>query len=114
MPKKLTREIFIERARQLYGNRYNYSKVVYVGFETKVCITCPDHGDFWVTPHNFFKNHVCPTCSGRQRITKEVFIERSLLKHNGRYDYSKVDYHGLNVPVCIICPIHGEFLQKPS
>ena len=114
MPRKLTREIFIERARQLYGNKYNYSKVVYVNIDTKVCITCPDHGDFWVTPHNFLNNHVCPTCSGRQRITKEVFIERSCLKHNDRYDYSKVVYHGLNVPVRIICPIHGEFLQMPS
>ena len=114
MPKKLTREMFIERARQLYDNRYDYSKVVYVNTDTKVCITCPDHGDFWVTPHNFLNNHICPTYSGRQRITKEVFIERSLLKHNGRYDYSKVDYRGLNVPVRIICPIHGEFLQMPS
>lgn len=114
MPRKLTLEIFIERARQLYGDKYDYSKVVYINSETKVCITCPKHGDFWMSPNNFLNNHKCPTCSGRQRITRDVFIDRSTRKHNGRYDYSKVDYHGLNVPVTIICPIHGEFQQKPS
>lgn len=79
-----------------------------------MCITCPDHGAFWIAPHNFLNNHSCPACSGRQRIIREVFIERSIIKHNGRYDYSKVDYRGLNVPVTIICPIHGEFSQKPA
>ena len=114
MPRKLTLEAFIERARQLYGDKFDYSKVVYVNSETKICITCPEHGDFWMTPNNFLNNHKCPTCSGRQRITKEVFIERSLHIHKSRYDYSKVDYHGLDIPVTIICPIHGEFQQKPS
>ena len=114
MPRKLTLETFVNRSKRLYGKKYDYSKVVYVNTETKVCITCPQHGDFWVTPHNFFNNHGCPACSGHQRITKEIFIERSHNLHKGRYDYSNVDYHGLNVPVRIICPIHGEFLQKPS
>ena len=114
MPRRLTVEIFIDRAKRLYGNKYDYSKVVYVNTETKVCITCPEHGDFWITPHNFLNNHGCPMCNGHQRITKDVFIERAHHRHDGRYDYSKVEYHGLDIPVRIICPIHGEFLQKPS
>lgn len=114
MPKKLTLEVFVDRAKRLYGEKYDYSKVTYVNTETKVCITCPNHGDFWITPHNFLNNHACPACSGHQRITKEIFIERSTLKHKARYDYSKVDYQGLDVPVTIICPVHGEFQQLPS
>lgn len=111
--KRLTVEEFISRAKNLYGDKYDYSKVEYKNTETKVCIICPEHGEWWVTPHNFFYGHVCPTCSGRQRRTKEVFIERALKKHGKRYDYSKVDYKGAEIPVCIICPIHGEFWQKP-
>ena len=114
MPKKLTLENFVARAKQLYGNKYDYSKVVYVNSGTKVCIICPNHGEFWITPNNFLNNHACPTCSGRQRITKEILIERSLRKHKDKYDYSKVDYQGLSIPVTIICPKHGEFQQKPS
>lgn len=113
MPNKLTSTIFIDRARQLYGDKYDYSKVVYINSAIKVCITCPTHGDFWMTPSNHLQKHGCPVCSGRQRLTKEQFIERSKRKHNDRYDYSKVEYVNSSTRVCIICPIHGEFFQTP-
>lgn len=44
--KKLTTEEFIERARKIHGNKYDYSKVNYVNAKTKVCIICPIHGEF--------------------------------------------------------------------
>lgn len=112
--KRLTTIEFIERASQLYGDRYEYSRVHYVNSSTKVCITCPKHGDFWMIPNNFLRGHKCPTCSGRQRVTKGVFVSRSIVKHQGRYDYSKVNYKGLQNEVTIICPVHGEFMQKPA
>ena len=31
-------EIFIEKARQIYGNKYDYSKIKYKNEYTKVCI----------------------------------------------------------------------------
>lgn len=46
--------------------------------------------------------------------TKEQFIEQGKIKHGNFYDYSKVNYTKYNVKVCIVCPVHGEFLQKPS
>lgn len=112
--KRVSKEDFIRRAKQLYGDKYDYSKVQFVNTSTKICIVCSEHGDFWTTPHNFLNGHKCPTCSGRQRVTKEVFISRATVKHKGRYDYSKVDYQGLDKEVTIICPIHGEFKQKAS
>jgi hypothetical protein len=112
--KRLTTTEFIERASQLYGDRYEFSRVHYVNSSTKVCITCPKHGDFWMTPNNFLSGHKCPACSGRQRVTKEVFVSRSKVIHQDRYDYSKVNYKGLQNKVSIICPVHGEFMQKPA
>ena len=46
--------------------------------------------------------------------TKEKFIEQSKTMHEDKYDYSKVDYKGYLVEVCIICSKHGEFMQKPN
>lgn len=114
MPRKLTTSEFIARAKELYGDKYDYSKVEYKNFGQKVCITCPEHGDFWMTPSNFLNGHKCPACSGKTRVTQDLFIERSAKIHNGRYDYSKVEYKGLEIPVCIICPEHGEFWQKAN
>ena len=112
--KKLTTEEFIKRAAKLYGNRYDFSKVVYINSSTKVCITCQEHGDFWITPNNFLQGHKCAACSGRQRVTKDIFIRRSVVRHRDTYDYSKVSYNGLATHVEIICPKHGSFWQKPS
>lgn len=113
MPRKLTKDEFIARARNVYGDKYDYSKVDYKGMDKKVCITCPEHGEFWMTPNNFLGGHKCPTCSGCERITLEVFLKRSKEKHHNRYDYSKVEYKGASIPVRIICPVHGDFWQKP-
>lgn len=111
MAKKITFSDFLNRVSKLYGNKYDYSKVKFTNTSTKVCIICPEHGEFEITPNNFLRGHKCPTCSGRQRITKEVFISRSTIVHKGRYDYSKVDWKGATKAVCIICPVHGEFQQ---
>lgn len=44
--RKLTLDEFIEKARLLHGNKYDYSKVEYDGNRKKVCIICPEHGEF--------------------------------------------------------------------
>ena len=112
--KRLTPEEFIQRASRIYGKRYEFKKVVYVNSSTKVCITCPEHGDFWIIPNNFLRGHKCAACSGKQRVTKDVFLERALVRHQIAYDYSKVSFKGLEKKVEIICPVHGPFWQKPS
>lgn len=48
-----------------------------------------------------------------KRMTQEEFIQKALIVHGGRYDYSKVKYEGNKVKVCIICPLHGEFWHTP-
>lgn len=40
MAEKLTTEQFIERARKIHGDKYDYSKVNYINAKTKVCIIC--------------------------------------------------------------------------
>ena len=47
-------------------------------------------------------------------IRLEAFINKSKISHEVSYDYSKVNYINGDTEVIIICPIHGEFLQKPS
>lgn len=46
MSKKKTREEFIKYAIEKHGDKYDYSKVDYVNNYTKVCIKCPEHGEF--------------------------------------------------------------------
>jgi len=112
--KRLTTEEFIKKAKEIHGDRYDYSKVNYITAKTKVCIICPKHGEFWMEPVNHLSGQNCPKCVGGVRLTKEEFITKANEVHNNKYDYSKVDYVNSQTKVCIICPEHGEFWQTPE
>lgn len=112
--KKLTTQDFIERARKIHGNFYDYSKVDYKGRDINVCIICPIHGEFWQTPHNHINGSKCPKCVGKYRYKTEEWIEEAKKVHGDKYDYSNVIYKGAFEKVCIICSKHGEFWQKAN
>lgn len=78
MAKKLTTEIFIQRARAVHGDKYDYSKVEYVNNRTKVCITCPKHGDFCLTPESHWHGNGCLECSKERILQKNK--QRALQK----------------------------------
>ena len=105
---------FITKAHKVHGNKYDYSNVKYVNYETKVCIICPEHGEFWQTPHNHLNGKGCPKCSGCYVPTTEEWIVSARKVHGNKYDYSKVEYANNKTKVCIICAEHGEFWQKPN
>jgi hypothetical protein len=56
---KLTTKEFIEKARLKHGDKYDYSKAEYTNSKTKVCIICPEHGEFWQTPGDHLDGHGC-------------------------------------------------------
>ena len=114
MPKKKTREEFIQDAREKHGDKYDYSKVEYMNNHTKVCIICPDHGEFWQTPHSHTQGQGCPKCYGKYAPTTEEWITSAHEVHGEKYDYSKVKYVNNTTKVCIKCPKHGEFEQTPA
>ncbi len=119
MPKRLTKEEFIKKAKNIHGDKYDYSKVEYVNTHTKVCIICPIHGEFWQRPNDHLQGDGCKSCGLKKRsesktLTTESFIKKSRVIHGDKYDYSKVEYKGSETKVCITCKEHGEFWQKPS
>lgn len=113
MSKKSTKEEFIEKARKIHGDKYDYSKVDYLNGKTKVIIICPEHGEFLQAPEKHLTGQGCPYCCNTLKGTKESFIEKARKVHGNKYDYSKVEYKNNKEKVCIICPEHGEFWQDP-
>lgn len=121
MPKKITKEEFIKRAKQVHGDKYDYSKVEYINTNTKVCIICPIHGEYFQRPADHVRGIGCRFCYGNEKMTNERFIEKARKIHENKYDYSKVEYNGNKTKVCIICHKkdefgmeHGEFWQRPN
>lgn len=66
MRKKLTVDDFIKRARNVHGDIYDYSKVVYKNSKTKVIIICSEHGEFSQSPEKHWIGQGCPFCSQKK------------------------------------------------
>ena len=116
---KPTLEEWIERAKLIHGDTYDYSKAVYIDNKTPIEVICKEHGSFYPIPNNHLKGSGCSKCDYIRRHFKykkstEQFILEASIIHNNKYDYSKVDYYNKSKNVCIICPKHGEFWQDPS
>ncbi len=112
---KYNNEIFIQKAKRIHGNKYDYSCVNYINSKIKVKIICKIHGEFEITPSSFIKGSNCNLCINRQKLTIEEFIKRAIKIHGNLYDYSNVDYININTKVMIFCKEHNEyFLQSPN
>ena len=117
--ERLTYETFLKYAKEVHGDKYIYTKVIYKNRKEKVCIICPEHGEFWQSPSQHLKGHGCHKCAKKitaekQKITKDIFIKFANEKYNNKYVYTKINYIDYNNKICIICPEHGEFWQSPK
>lgn len=116
-----SKEEFIEKARRIHGNKYNYDKVEYTRATDNVIITCPipghginGKGDFPQTPQSHIDGSGCHDCGGSKPLNKETFIKKAIIQHGDYYDYSKVKYKNNKTAVTIICPYHSDFPQTPD
>lgn len=73
---KLDSVRFIDKARVVHGDRYDYSKVVYINYTTKVCIICPEHGEFWQTPAKHLQGHGCPHSKCQLQKRSQTMISK--------------------------------------
>jgi len=117
--KSKTTSEFIEQAKKVHNDFYDYSLTKYKNYLTKVKILCPIHGEFEQFPQYHIKGSGCPKCGLYKTRSFTVlglneFIIKSNVIHKNKYDYSKVNYVNSYTKVEIICPKHGSFLQKPN
>ena len=89
MRKRLTTEEFIEKAKKIHGDKYDYSKSEYTLSHNKVCIICPTHGEFWQKPNSHTNGQGCPCCY-RESIRTGNFgvglLDKGLKEPKGRCD----------------------------
>ena len=114
MGKKLTTAEFIQRSAEVHSGKYDYSTTMYTSTYAKVRIMCPIHGEFVQVAKDHLTGYGCPKCGGTGRKTTNEFVECARKVHDDKYDYSLVDLKSMNKKVKIICPEHGEFMQRPA
>jgi len=117
--KNTDTETFIKNAIAVHENKYNYDKVNYVNWFTKVTIECSLHGKFVQRPSSHTRGQGCPKCAYQQksvsyRLSQKEFVRRAKLIHKNEYDYEQVEYKTNKVKVKIICSLHGLFEVSPG
>lgn len=123
-PRKLTTQEFIDRARKVHGDRYDYSKTKYISWNTPVCIICSKHGEFWQKAGKHLSGHRCQKCKESRgeelvrlaleesdipfeqekhfQLYKKVFVDfyinfnnkQYIIEVNGEQHYMPVGYFG--------------------
>lgn len=112
--RKITTEIFIQKAREIHGNEYSYSKSFYKNYHDKLIVTCPKHGDFSQSPYLHLRGSGCPLCHGNNKLTTEEFIQKAQKIHGNKYSYISSDYVNNRTKLTISCSKHGDFQQRPT
>lgn len=111
---RLTTEDLIAKAKEVHGDKYDYSKTVFATTKKKVTIICPEHGEFEQAPEKHIRrSQGCPKCAKRGKLSNSDIIEQFTSIHGKLYDYSLVNYKNELTKVDIICGKHGAFAQLP-
>lgn len=102
---------FISQAKEVHGDKYDYSQTNYAGYHEPLKIICRRHGEFMQNPSNHLKGKGCIKCSGCNKKDTKQFIEEARSIHGDNYSYEKSEYKNAKSKLIIICKDHGEFLQ---
>ena len=112
---KKTALTFIERAKNIHGDIYDYSLSKYINSSTLVKVICKNHGMFEIKPSLHTNGTGCPKCGIEKRSLKKhlnkklTYFDRVSETYNNKYDYSLSEYTGIRCILKIVCPVHGIF-----
>lgn len=112
--RSLSSDRFVEKARNVHGEKYDYSKIKYKNYSTKIEIVCSKHGSFFQRPGDHVCGYGCPRCGGNAKKNNQDFIARAKSVHDNKYDYSRIKYQNAIKKVEIVCADHGAFFQRPG
>ena len=107
--KKLTTKEFIQKARQVHGNKYDYSMVEYKGSQEKIKIICPIHGIFLQKPNGHLLNHGCSFCGSSVKTQATENKTKLFLSNFENIDFSKCEIKGQLEQSKLYCIKHGYF-----
>ena len=116
---KLTQERVIEQFKEVHGDEFDYSKVVYINTHTPIEVRCKKHDFiFHPTPKNHKNGAKCTMCGREAQIKKarkgqDIFIEDVIKIYGDTYDLSLVEYINNKTPVKVIHKEHGVLEIRP-
>ena len=126
MAKAKNTKEFIKKAKEVWADEYDYSRVDFKDYDTEVIIVCrkEGHEESQIKPkYHLNRNRPtgCRKCGRERQIEKatktfEDFLRESREIHGNLYEYDEESYKGSRKNMIIICKKdgHGPFPQTPD
>ena len=105
--------VYLARFAEAHGDKFTYNGIFYKDSRAYIRVVCPEHGEFTQLVMDHGRGIGCPLCCKKVHDLS-TFIHYANKVHGGKYDYSLSVYTRATTPLVIICPIHGEFKQRPT
>ena len=104
---------FIRKSQIIHPNLYTYNNSVYTNNSTPVTVTCPEHGDFQLTPEEHISaQRGCPSCAKTNiRLDKQTVLDRFKEIHGNKYTYADFEYVNGKQKITITCTNNHTFKQ---
>ena len=110
---------FISMAKQVHGDKYDYSMVEYTSCKIDVVLLCKECKIlFYQTPDHHLSGQGCRKCGvesikKKQSLGIEKFVEKANAIHGGgSFNYSKVKYTNKEAKVIIVCNTCGKCFSQ--
>lgn len=113
--RRYSKQDFITKCESVNPNAFSYDNCDFVHSSKKVTLSCKVHGSFTKSPKSLLQGSGCPKCGAEairqsKTITANEYIKRCKAKHaHMSFDFSEVDYKGMDKPVKVVCKEHGAF-----
>jgi very-short-patch-repair endonuclease len=84
---------FINSAKNIHHDKYDYSLTIYINAKSKVKIICKKHGVFEQIPNNHLNGKGCSLCfsSKGEKIIEDI-LKNNDIKHIPRYSFNDCRY----------------------
>jgi len=114
---KYNNNTYIEKAKNKWGDRFDYSLINYINSYHKIKVKCKKHNTiFEVDPISFIRENknrkvtgnFCPKCKINPKMTHDEFMNK-IQKYSDLYDLSEVKFKTTRDSVKLKCSNHGIF-----
>jgi len=117
---RIKRDDFLNKAKEKYGDQFNYSKMNYIKYDQSIVITCIKHNEsITTTPfiHLLTKFGGCKKCLNeymhhvKSHYTPQEFINKLEAIFGNKYDYTLTDYQSCRTKVSLRCKKHDRIFK---
>lgn len=100
----ITTKQYIEKAKNIHGEKYDYSEVNYINSITHINLKCNKcNKKYTQNPSTHLKLENCSWCGPKKHMNTELFIKKAKEIYGDKYDYTEVNYINANTHIIIKC-----------